>query len=207
MAKIGALKSAIAQQNRPGAQAWPAHDRLNAGGGASAPPLPKSVKRWRGTKLQAMLGAMLQACLRAIVCNCSPVEQLREEGIDGSTRPDRRALAAFAEEARPACGGNRRARTTAACREESDSLGAWLDESCLLSPAVKVQAVHLYNDYRAYTEARGASAMNMTRWGQRMGDRGFRKEKGRQVQYYGIGLRDTCDSCDTFSQTSPSVVS
>jgi putative DNA primase/helicase len=93
-------------------------------------------------------------------------------------------------------------------RAEFDTLRDWLLEACLQRDGAAAQAKLLYDSYRAFVEARGASALSMRRWGQRMVEHGFEKRDGRSatrsgvVVYHGIGLRDLCDSGDQLSGTS-----
>ena len=92
---------------------------------------------------------------------------------------------------------------TEAYRAESDVLGEWLDERCVLVAGASIQAKLLYADYRKFIEERGGHPLSMTSWGLRMADRGFQKDEGRLVHYRGIGLCDSCDSRDQFPVTSP----
>jgi len=91
---------------------------------------------------------------------------------------------------------------TEAYRAESDALGEWLDERCILVAGASIQAKLLYTDYRKFIEDRGGAPYSMTRWGGRMADRGFEKDEGRLVHYRGLALRDSCDTLDQIPQSS-----
>ena len=93
-------------------------------------------------------------------------------------------------------------RATAAYRAESDAIGEWIAERCTVGGISQVQAKTLYDDYRAFTEARGGMALSMRRWAQRLADRGFQKDEGRVVHYRGIALCALRDHCDQFPGTS-----
>lgn len=89
-------------------------------------------------------------------------------------------------------------------RAESDALGEWISERCVLSPGASIQAMPLYKDYKTFVEDRGSRSLNMKRWAQRMATRDdIHREKGAYVHYRGIALRDVSDLRDQFSVTSP----
>jgi hypothetical protein len=92
---------------------------------------------------------------------------------------------------------------TQAYRDESDSIGAWLHERCIIERVAAIQAKPLYQDYAKYIEERGARPLSMKRWAQRMIDRGFEKDEGRVVTYRGIALCDLATIGDHYSGTSP----
>lgn len=74
-------------------------------------------------------------------------------------------------------------------RAESDTVGRWLEECCTVNLEVTAKASDLlesFNSWAAKVHEREASQ----RWlGQRLGERGFAKVKGREgVKYAGIGL-------------------
>jgi putative DNA primase/helicase len=92
---------------------------------------------------------------------------------------------------------------TAIYRAESDAIGEWLQERCVVSDGASVQAKLLYDDYHRFIQDRGAAPLSMKRWAQRMADRGFTKDEGRLVHYRGIGLCDLREGCDQFPEPSP----
>src|SRR5262249_14106571 len=88
-------------------------------------------------------------------------------------------------------------------RAESDAIGDWIGENCVVIQTVSAQAKSLYDDYRKFIEDRGGMALSMKRWAQRMADRGFQKDEGRVVHYRGIGLCDHRDLCTQIPHPSP----
>jgi len=92
---------------------------------------------------------------------------------------------------------------TQAYRDESDSVGEWMHERCIVDRDAAIQAKPLYQDYAKYIEERGARPLSMKRWAQRMIDRGFEKDEGRVVKYRGIALCDLATIGDHYSGTSP----
>ncbi len=87
-------------------------------------------------------------------------------------------------------------------RDESDSIGEWIRERCVIEPGAAIQAKPLYQDYAKYIEERGARPLSMKRWAQRMIDRGFEKDDGRVITYRGIALCDLATIADHYSGTS-----
>lgn len=75
---------------------------------------------------------------------------------------------------------------TASYRKESDILGAWIDENCILHATLKTEAKELYSSYRLWAEVNGMRPMTSQAWGRRMGERAG-LEKDRRA-YWGIGL-------------------
>jgi len=52
-------------------------------------------------------------------------------------------------------------------------------------------------------EDNGGFQLSSTKFGLKLGDRGYQKEKSGTVVYRGIGLLDTSDSWDGFSGSTP----
>lgn len=79
---------------------------------------------------------------------------------------------------------------TAAYREESDVIGDFLDESCVLARDARTKAGSLYAAYQAWAEAHGEHAWTQRRFGEALSERGLerRKSDGTKI-YLGIGLR------------------
>lgn len=75
---------------------------------------------------------------------------------------------------------------TATYRTESDVIGLWLDECCILGDNLSTPAKELYSNYRLWAEVNGMRPMTSTAWGRRMGERGG-LEKRRYV-YHGVGV-------------------
>jgi putative DNA primase/helicase len=95
---------------------------------------------------------------------------------------------------------------TAAYRQDMDRLGQWIEERCIVTPSIRVKASLAFKDYREWSEARGEYAMTLTAFGNKLTERGIKKERAKTVTYVGIGLsdsRDTCDSSSLFSSYTP----
>lgn len=73
-------------------------------------------------------------------------------------------------------------------RAESDTLGAFLAECCLIDPRARAQAGKLYKAYQAWCTQYGEKIMNSTRFGRQLVERGFTKGRSNIVIYEGIGL-------------------
>jgi putative DNA primase/helicase len=75
-------------------------------------------------------------------------------------------------------------------RQEMDVLAAYLDERCVISPALSVPAGGLYADYQRWCKENGEYAVSQKRLGQRLRERGF--ESGRNERHrfwHGLGLQ------------------
>lgn len=75
-------------------------------------------------------------------------------------------------------------------RAESDQVGRFIDERCLVGEYSTAKARTLYSAYRGWAEGAGEDAVTETAFGRRMAERGFAKRRGeRGIAYVGIGLR------------------
>lgn len=86
---------------------------------------------------------------------------------------------------------------TAQYRKESDVLGAFIEEKLVALPAGKRgnPAGEIHKVYCQWCEERVESALNMTRFGTAMTERGYDKRKeGGTVYYFGLGLAVQQDS-------------
>ena len=74
-------------------------------------------------------------------------------------------------------------------RPESDVVGTFLEERCLISKAAKVPAGELLKAYELWAKRGGEEVLNATALGRRLKERGFvqRKSDGR-IAWVGIGL-------------------
>jgi putative DNA primase/helicase len=86
-------------------------------------------------------------------------------------------------------------RATAEYRSESDILGAFLDECCIVGDGCEAPASLLYNEYHRWAEASGEKPITQTAFGNAMTERGFVSDrftggfhKGRK-KWGGVGLR------------------
>lgn len=84
-------------------------------------------------------------------------------------------------------------------KSEMDLIGKWIEECCITAPHATAKASALYGNYKRWVEDNGGFPLSSTKFGLKLGDRGYRKEKSGTVVYRGIGLLDTSDSLDSFS--------
>jgi len=79
---------------------------------------------------------------------------------------------------------------TKAYRNEMDILGGFLDEMCVHKDRATVQATQLYERYKDWSERTGEVAESQRKFGLRMTERGFERERKRDGYHYiGLGLR------------------
>lgn len=82
-------------------------------------------------------------------------------------------------------------QATTEYRQESDALGAFLEENCVIGVGEFVKASELYQAYVKWAEAQGHGRMSSTAFGRRLTDRGFPAEKrgsGSARVIYRVGL-------------------
>lgn len=84
-------------------------------------------------------------------------------------------------------------------KSEMDLIGKWIEECCITAPHATAKAGALYGNYKRWVEDNGGFPLSSTKFGMKLGDRGYQKEKSGTVVYRGIGLLDTSDSWDGFS--------
>jgi putative DNA primase/helicase len=84
-------------------------------------------------------------------------------------------------------------------KSEMDLIGKWIEECCITTPHATAKAGALYGSYKRWVEDNGGFPLSSTKFGLKLGDRGFAKEKSGTVVYRGIGLLDTSDSWESFS--------
>ena len=84
-------------------------------------------------------------------------------------------------------------------KSEMDLIGKWIEECCITAPYATAKASALYGNYKRWVEDNGGFPLSSTKFGLKLGDRGYQKEKSGTVVYRGIGLLDTSDSWDGFS--------
>lgn len=87
-------------------------------------------------------------------------------------------------------------------KSEMDLIGKWIEECCLTTPHATAKASGLYGSYKRWVEDNGGFPLSSTKFGLKLGERGFAKEKSGTVVYRGIGLLDTSDSWEGFSRDS-----
>jgi putative DNA primase/helicase len=74
-------------------------------------------------------------------------------------------------------------------RSEMDVLAAFIEDRCVVDPKASVGATRLYQEYVSWCEDGGEARLTQTKFGLRLKERGFPKEKAQTVTWYGIGLR------------------
>ena len=79
---------------------------------------------------------------------------------------------------------------TAEYRHESDAVGRFIDERCVVGEYAQARAKSLYTEYKQWTDENGEYTITATAFGRRLAERGFRKTKDEKgIYYFGIGLR------------------
>ena len=73
-------------------------------------------------------------------------------------------------------------------RVEMDVLGQFIDEKVVVRRNAQVKASALFSAYRKWCDETGNNAVNQTRFGTAMAERGFNKEKQGTVVYLGLEL-------------------
>ena len=81
---------------------------------------------------------------------------------------------------------------TEAYRQQQDILAAWLGECCVIKRLADAKAADLYASYSAWCEANGERPEPQRRFGMRLTERGFQRQK-RMVGHFwlGVGLLET----------------
>ena len=74
-------------------------------------------------------------------------------------------------------------------RSESDLIGQWIDEKCVVSDSERTRASDLFLSYRNWCDANGHRPGSQTTLGRRLSERGFVKDKGSTISWSGIGLK------------------
>ena len=93
-------------------------------------------------------------------------------------------------------------KATDAYRVDSDLLGSFLGECCVINPIEEVASKRLYETYRAWTYDNGHRGMSSTMFGRKLAERGF--ERGRNAvtrTWIGINCLNN-DTNDTFTSNS-----
>jgi putative DNA primase/helicase len=78
---------------------------------------------------------------------------------------------------------------TAGYRAEMDTLAAFIDECCVVAQNARTQATHLYTAYKGWCEESGERHDTQKKFGMRLTERGFEREKAGVYYWLGIGLR------------------
>lgn len=75
-------------------------------------------------------------------------------------------------------------------REDEDTLGAFIDEHCIVHQGAKVKAGALYAHYKTWSETSGIPTVSLVKFGKAIEERGHAKARSGGIWYHGIGLRD-----------------
>ena len=79
---------------------------------------------------------------------------------------------------------------TSEYRDAEDVVRRFVDECCTTDPALSARAGELYAGYRAWAEMAGEHPMSQRKFGERLAQAGFRKERSGGIVYRGLALRD-----------------
>lgn len=80
---------------------------------------------------------------------------------------------------------------TAEYRSESDTLGAFLDECCVIDRLAQTSASDLYREFKRWAESGGEYVMSQTAFGRKIDERGFEWYKSHGTKYRrGIRLHE-----------------
>ncbi len=79
---------------------------------------------------------------------------------------------------------------TDAYREEMDFLNQFLEECCLLDSSATVGATELYKAYEEWAKRNTGWCFSQTKFGRKLVERGFAKEKTPRIRYRGIRLKE-----------------
>lgn len=88
---------------------------------------------------------------------------------------------------------------TAGYRADMDVLQAFIDESCVVNPEVRVTAPALYEAYQSWMKSQGEESIPQREFGRALSERGFTRRKANSANnWLGIGLRaSTLDPIST----------
>ena len=82
-----------------------------------------------------------------------------------------------------------------AWRADSDQLGRFVEDCCVIGDCFQVKARYLYNTYKAWTEGAGEHWVCENAFAGRLVERGLRKKHTETaIVYQGIGLKDARES-------------
>jgi putative DNA primase/helicase len=76
-----------------------------------------------------------------------------------------------------------------AYHSESDIIGQWLTEKCVVDPNETTASSALYADYANWCKANGHHASSQTLLGRRLSERGFGKRTGAKAVWIGLALQ------------------
>ena len=77
---------------------------------------------------------------------------------------------------------------TAEYRVETDPIGEFISEMCIVDPGREVRSREIYAAYRSWAKDSGHGAMSSTRFGRMLEDRGFKSRRSNGILRTGIDL-------------------
>jgi putative DNA primase/helicase len=80
---------------------------------------------------------------------------------------------------------------TSAYRVDSDVLGEFIDERCIVGPGYSTSAGDIFAAYQQWIKARSECPLSQKRFGPQLAERGFIRRKQGLTIYEGIGLRSS----------------
>jgi len=82
-------------------------------------------------------------------------------------------------------------KATEGYREESDVLGGFLEDCCVIGDTVHAKASDLYTRYGYWASANGVDALKQQAFGRRLSDRGFQQKRTNALgrHWVGVGIR------------------
>lgn len=78
---------------------------------------------------------------------------------------------------------------TAEWQQESDVIGRFIADRCVILKQAQVRAGTLWDAYKTWCEANGETWEKLTAFGFKITERGFEKKQSNGISYLGIGLR------------------
>jgi len=75
-------------------------------------------------------------------------------------------------------------------REEMDTVGQFLDDTCILTPEVKAKASGLYDAYKAWCDTNGEYVLPQRKFGSRLTEKGLERVKSNGNFWKGISLKN-----------------
>jgi putative DNA primase/helicase len=83
-------------------------------------------------------------------------------------------------------------QTTGNYRQDSDTVGQWIEAACVVYPEGTTTMKELYDSYKSWSDSSGTDSMSNSCFGKELTRRGFEKIKGRSGNgRRGIGLKPT----------------
>ncbi len=74
-------------------------------------------------------------------------------------------------------------------RKDSDVVGQFLEDHCIIGPEYKIAATLLYKSYRAFAKDNGEKVITQTEFGRSLSNRGFKKKQSNIIYRCGLKLK------------------